>query len=62
MIMKAIDKNCFNHLLPPTFSLDSSQQKQKINKLLINPQEVNYNSKKPKCQEKKLENIQKNEK
>ena len=62
MIMKAIVKNNLKHLLPPISSPASSQRSQKIYKLLINPQKVNYNPIKTKCQEKKSENIQKNEK
>jgi hypothetical protein len=60
--MKAIDNNKFTHLTPPTFSFASRQQNQKINKLSMIPQKVNYNPINSKSQEKKLENIQKNEK
>jgi hypothetical protein len=59
--MKALDNRNFNHLIPLTFPI-SSQHRQKINKLLIIPQKVNYNPIITKSQEKKLENIQKNEK
>lgn len=60
MIMKAIDNSNFNHLIPLTFPITSQQQNQKINKLLILSQKVNYNPIITKCQENKLENIQNN--
>ena len=62
MITKAIDNNNFMHLLPPKSSLTSRQPGQEINNLLIIPQKVNYNPRYTKCQEKKLNDIKKNEK
>jgi hypothetical protein len=58
--MKAIDNKNFKQLQPPISSLASGKQGQKINNLSINPQKVNYNPIKPKCQEKKSENIKEN--
>lgn len=62
MIMKAIDNNNLTHSKPPIYSFTTRSHEQKINKLSIIPQKVNYNPIMTKCQAKKSKNIQKNEK